>query len=357
MASEGQGSRPPRSPSRRRVGDTSGARRTRSGRPPTKPEDRLDRLTKLASLVTILLPLSAVLYGALQLWLTRQQHRDEMALKYLETALSMTTLRADGKLSEADERHLFETMKQLAITDDLRLYAVDGLARLDQQAELRKKLMEAEEKRKTSETALADARQRKEAAEQRSRELEATLAREAAGRSNHPGEGPRYGQLRRQLEEARRQIAELRGEEGKQALALKAAAAGAAEIKGLIQAESNQPAERPATARPSISRAYVRLRPGDPREHGARPEMPDSGDWLTLEGQGFGADPGGAYLCSDASCVPLAVTSWGEGGISAQVKTLPFSRGTAALTVVISSRANGSTLPEPVEIATDTKRY
>lgn len=357
MASEGQGSRPPRSPFRRRAGEAIGVRRTRREPPPAKPEDRLDRLTKLASLVTILLPLSAVLYGALQLWLTRQQHRDEMALKYLETALSMTTLKADGKLAEADERHLFETMQQLAVTDDLRLYAVDGLARLDQQAELRKRLKEEEAKRTAAEATLAGTRQRAEAAEQKNRELEAKLALEASGGPKSPGQGPLYAQLRRQLEEARRQVAELRGEEGKQALALVTAAAGAAEIKGLIQAESNQPAERPATARPSIDRAYVRPLPGDPRERGAWPERLMAGDCLTLEGQGFGADPGGAYLCSDASCVPLAVSSWGQSWITAEIKSLPFSRSAEAFTVVVSSRANGSTPPEPVEVATVTKRY
>lgn len=80
-------------------------------------EDPLHRLTKLAALFGLILPLSAAIYGAFQLFLDVRKVEADIQIKSLDVALKYTQLKAEGKLGADNRLLLLDTLLTMPIDE------------------------------------------------------------------------------------------------------------------------------------------------------------------------------------------------------------------------------------------------
>lgn len=329
------------------------------------PPDRLERLSKLVNVFGVTLPLSAVLYGGFQIYLDYQRHQDEMQLKSIEVATTLTTLRAEGKLSLEDEVFMLRTLRALPIDDQMKAVVEKQLSQAQEVVEVKQRLVSAEAESQRLEGNLLKLQLERDDLVREKGALEERILFEIQGRgTNNPGQGPMVFALKAELaklkEELRlaseqelgsvKQFAETQESIGEQRAELSTLAKALESAgKDLAVSATLDPAR---AGKPLILSAVVVLPPGHPWAQ-RPPGWVDlhEGDSIVMEGSGFGAEPGKAYLCGERTCIPLETSDWSERQISATVKDLrDLGRsGSSGYTVVISARDVGGSSPAPVE--------
>lgn len=325
------------------------------------PPDRLERLSKLVNVFGVTLPLSAVLYGGFQIYLDYQKHQDEMQLKSIELATTLTTLRAEGKLSLENEVFMLRTLRSLPIDEQMDAVVEKQLSQAQEVVEVKQRLVSAEAESQRLEGQMLELQRETDKLTHEKALLEVKIQKEAQGLgSRTPGKGPLSLALEAELAKLKEELRlaserELRSvkqfaeaqetirEQRAALLELQPSRATTNSVESVPASGGEALSNKPEVSLASVKRSFESSFPADPRV------LLLPGDQITLEGRSFGSEPGGVYVCDETSCVPLQITSWTDDRISAEAKELGNTHG-EGYTVVVGARGGSKSSPIALDI-------